>query len=224
MPRIKRTVDKDKLQNLINLAEKNGPLENRSFLWARVAEFPYAKENGITGSVAYLRFREFGLTCKTPMGKAGRSKASEDTEETPEPTTKAKPARTAKVEPDAVTPPMPARQEKQKPCEPGKISINKDFFEPFTKRGLNITRLEDLTASVKKTDEENIAIWEGWQEVIMRTYGAVPNKNELIAMYNRLGRPVPHSITRLIDRTKDGADLNLGDTGMRLNPRIEMVK
>lgn len=80
MSRKTTPVDKGLLQQAIDFAEKDGPLANQSLVWNAAAEY-YNKNAGvepITHSVVYLRFGEFGLTCKTPKGKKGRGAMTEE--------------------------------------------------------------------------------------------------------------------------------------------------
>jgi len=209
MPRVKVEVDRDELQKIIGIVEKNGPLKNRSALWQAVSETKWAKSNGVPPSVALLRFEEYGLTCQTTMGKRGRTPGeSRDAGPAPES------PRTVISEPKRnVLPPV-----QRKPAD-----VPPDFFEPFTSRGLTIECLEDLVTSTSKTDEENVALWEGWQEVIMHTHGSVVRKEQYVAMYERLGKPVPKSIQRLVDRDANGNRV-IGDGIHNLNPRIEMSR
>jgi hypothetical protein len=73
-------VDKGLLQTAIELAEKDGPLTNQSELWKKAAEYYNSNDNvePITHSVVYLRFGQFGLTCKTSKGKKGRGSMTEE--------------------------------------------------------------------------------------------------------------------------------------------------
>lgn len=76
MAKIKVEVDKNKLQAAINTAEFNGPLSGRTVLWQEAATIYNAAAQAegmkdITASVVYLRFKEMGLTCATPLGRVG---------------------------------------------------------------------------------------------------------------------------------------------------------
>lgn len=75
MAKQKTEVDRAKLQAAIDKAEEKGPLMGRTNLWLAVSAI-YNADNPpapITPSVVYLRFEEMNLTCKTPVGKKGRS-------------------------------------------------------------------------------------------------------------------------------------------------------
>jgi hypothetical protein len=65
-------VDRDRLENAIITAESNGPLKNRSSLWEAVADiYNEGREEIISPSVVYSRFKQWELTCATPLGKIG---------------------------------------------------------------------------------------------------------------------------------------------------------
>lgn len=79
MPKPTIQVDKSLLQSSINVVEKNGAISNRSELWPKVAdEYNSKSDVKITFSVAYSRFREWEMVCKTPVGKRGRSILTDD--------------------------------------------------------------------------------------------------------------------------------------------------
>lgn len=67
-------INRHKFQKCLEQAEQNGPLENRTLLWQKITELYNLDEDKkqLTTSIAYLRFKQFKLTCKTPVGKKGR--------------------------------------------------------------------------------------------------------------------------------------------------------
>lgn len=70
-------VNRQKFQKCLEQAEQDGPLENRSALWQKIVELynvDNQDEKKLTIGIAYLRFKEFYLTCKTPIGKRGSPK------------------------------------------------------------------------------------------------------------------------------------------------------
>lgn len=102
----------------------------------------------------------------------------------------------------------------------------KQFLEPWTRRGLNPERPEDLVASLDKSDSHNAAIYEAWDELIgsiLRAGGRVPTKEQWTQIYARLGRALPASIRRMVSVN----DLKTGAKtvdGVSINPRVETVR
>jgi hypothetical protein len=73
MPKKQTEVDRAKLEAAILKAESGGPVAGRTALWSAVATL-YNGDNppcAITPSVVYIRFTQWGLTCKTQPGKKG---------------------------------------------------------------------------------------------------------------------------------------------------------
>jgi hypothetical protein len=66
-------VDEDLFKKSVEEAEKDGPLANRTLLWAKVAEIynNILPASPITPSIVYLRVGSLGLTLKTEKGKRG---------------------------------------------------------------------------------------------------------------------------------------------------------
>ena len=80
MPRVKKIVDKGKLQEEINAAEDNGPFPNLKALFVAVAKRKWAVSEGISFSVVGLRYAEFELTSKTKPGRVVEKKEPIKTE------------------------------------------------------------------------------------------------------------------------------------------------
>lgn len=76
MPKKQTEVDRAKLEAAILNAESGGPVAGRTALWSAVATL-YNGDNppcAITPSVVYIRFTQWGLTCKTQPGKRGAAR------------------------------------------------------------------------------------------------------------------------------------------------------
>jgi len=81
MARTQKQVNRQRLAQAIADAEANGPLVNRSVLYASVAE-RYNVACGVKGneyitpSIVMLRINEWNMSIKTPVGKRGRPAGS----------------------------------------------------------------------------------------------------------------------------------------------------
>jgi hypothetical protein len=74
-------VDKNKLIEAINIAEKDGPLRNRTVLNEAVADIYndlHDPDRPLTKGVVYLRIKDWGIPVKTVAGKRGRQKMTEE--------------------------------------------------------------------------------------------------------------------------------------------------
>lgn len=222
MARTRKEVDPTAYQAAINRLEAKGPFKNHSFLFKAVVADHWGKSNGITVSVATSRFFELGLKSKTQPGRiteASKLRGSETAPEEPEEIDPTDPSN-EELEASGIEPEPSKEWVEPKPVKMGKI--DPDFFEPFTRRGLKPECLEDLVSSTSKTDEENIAIFDGWYEVTQRVIGRVPSKDYLIEMYRRNGLPVPKRISQFLERLHGNPVPPKGDN--EFYPRPEFIR
>ena len=69
-----RSIDKELLNKCLAAAEKGGPLETQSALWAAAADAYNAATSGprVTPSIVYHTVKRLGIAVQTPTAKMGR--------------------------------------------------------------------------------------------------------------------------------------------------------
>ncbi len=67
----KRHIDREELENQLNLLEEGQQFTNRSALYKAVCETPWGIAQNLSPPLIYLRVKEFQIPLRTPLGRRG---------------------------------------------------------------------------------------------------------------------------------------------------------